>query len=72
MQLKTNEKIRIILGRRNMTIGDLATSLNTSRQNLTNKLSRNNFSEQELKDVASVLNCTFEVTFVLNDTGEII
>lgn len=70
MQLNTNEKIKLILGRRGMTISDLATSLGTSRQNLTNKFSRNNFSESELRDIAKALNCSFASTFVMNDTGE--
>ncbi len=45
MLLKTNEKIKVLLGRRNMTLSDLAVALKTSRQNLTNKLSRNNLSD---------------------------
>ena len=70
MQLKTSEKIKVIIGRRNMTISDLATRIGTSRQNLTNKLTRNNFSEKELKDIAQALNCSFDISFVFNDTGE--
>jgi len=70
MQLKTSEKIKVILGRRNMTVSDLAISIGTSRQNLTNKLARNNFSEKELRDVAQALNCSFDVCFVFKDTGE--
>lgn len=70
MMLKTNEKIKIILGRRNMTLADLADAINISRQNLSNKMSRNNFSEKELKEIADALNCSFDVTFVMNDSGE--
>lgn len=70
MTLKTNEKIKIILGRRNMTLADLADGINISRQNLSNKMSRNNFSEKELKEIAAALNCSFDVTFVMNDSGE--
>ncbi len=70
MQLTTSEKIKVLIGRRNMTISDLASTMGTSRQNLTNKLTRNNFSEKELKDIAQALNCSFNVSFILNDTGE--
>jgi hypothetical protein len=41
-----------------------------SRPNLSNKMSQDNFSEKELKEIAGVLNCTFGTTFKLNDTGE--
>ncbi len=70
MNLKTSEKIKILLGRRNQTISELATILGTSRQNLTNKLTRDNFSENELKDIADALNCEFRSTFTMKDTGE--
>ncbi len=72
MQLTTSEKIKVILGRRGMTISDLAQKLNTSRQNLTNKFTRNNLSEKELKEIASVLECDFNALFTLKDTGETI
>ena len=72
MQLSVSEKIKIILGRRNMTAKELADKLGTSRQNLTNKFSRNNFSEKELSDIANAMDCTYEAKFTLNDTGEII
>ena len=72
MQLTVSEKIKIILGRRNMTVSDLAKSLGTSRQNLTNKLSRNNFSDKDIQDIAQLLNCRFDAVFTLNDTNETI
>jgi hypothetical protein len=39
----------------------------TSRQNLTNKLNRDNFSEQELIEIAKALECRFEVFYIFND-----
>ena len=72
MQLSVSEKIKIILGRRNMTVSDLAKKLNTSRQNLTNKLARNNFSEKELQEIAEAMDCSVNVLFKLNDTEETI
>ena len=45
MPLTMGEKIKIITDRRGITITGLAKQLGTSRQNLTNKFSRNNFSE---------------------------
>lgn len=72
MQLKTSEKIKVILGRRELSISDLAQKLGTSRQNLTNKFARDNFSEKELHDIATALDCKFDALFTLNDTGEMI
>lgn len=72
MLLSVSEKIKIILGRRNMTAKELADRLGTSRQNLTNKFARNNFSEKELSEIASAMDCTYEAKFTLNDTGETI
>ena len=72
MQLSVSEKIKIILGRRNMTVSDLAKKLNTSRQNLTNNFSRSNFSEKELRQIAEAMDCSVDVLFTLNDTEETI
>ena len=72
MQLSVSEKIKIILGRRKMTVSDLAKKLNTSRQNLTNKFSRSNFSEKELRQIAEAMDCSVDVLFTLNDTEETI
>ena len=72
MQLSVSEKIKIILGTRNMTVSDLAKKLKTSRQNLTNKFARNNFSEKELQEIAEAMDCSVNVLFKLNDTEETI
>lgn len=72
MQLTISEKIKIVLGRRNMTVTELATKLGTSRQNITNKFARNNFSEKELQEIANALDCSFDALFTLNDTKETI
>jgi len=70
--LTAGEKITIILKRRKITISGLASILKQSRQNMTNKLTRDNFSESEMRQIAEALNCTYEAGFVFNDTGEII
>lgn len=72
MPLTMGEKVKIITDRRGITITELAKQLGTSRQNLTNKFSRNNFSEKELLEIAKVLNCEFMGQFKMKDTGEII
>jgi len=70
MPLTFGEKIKIIMGRRGLTITDLAKKTGQSPQNMSNKMSRDNFSEKELKEIATVLDCTFETVFKMNDTGE--
>ena len=70
MPLTMGEKIKIMLGRRNMTLAQLAEKTGQSRQNMSNKMSRDNFSEKELHDIAKALDCTFEASFIMNDTGE--
>ena len=70
MPLTAGEKIKIIMGRRGITLAELGTKTGQSPQNLSNKINRDNFSEKELKEIAEVLDCTFKAGFVLNDTGE--
>ncbi len=70
MSLSMGEKIKIVLKRRNMTLGELAEQTSQSRQNLSNKMSRDNFNEKELKTIANVLDCTYHAGFTMNDTGE--
>ena len=64
------EKIKIVLVKRKMSAAQLAEKLGYSSQNIYNKFGRNNFSEKELQEIAEALNCDFEGTFTLRDTGE--
>lgn len=72
MAITTGEKIRILLKRRNMSIGKLAELTGQSRQNLSKKLRMDNFTDNDLRQIAEVLNCSYTVQFKMNDTGEII
>ena len=64
------EKFRILLVKRKITVTDLAKRLGISQSNLSNKLSRDNFSEKELQQIAEALNCDLDISFTLRDTGE--
>ena len=68
--LTTVEKIKVIMKRNNFTMTDLANQLHCSRQNLSNKMSRNNFDEKELTAIADVLGCELEINFINRATGE--
>ena len=66
-----SERIRILLVKRgNISEAELARRLGISPQNLNNKIKRDNFTEKDLQAIAAALDCTFAVTFTLNDTGE--
>ncbi|AXU28702.1 helix-turn-helix transcriptional regulator [Clostridioides difficile] len=70
MAISFGEKIKIILKRKNMTIGELAEKTGQTRQNLSNKFSRDNFSEKEIREFAEILDCEFDFYFIMNDTEE--
>ena len=66
------KKIRMLLIERNMKIKDLSEKLGYSGSNLSNKLKEDNFSEKELRRIAEILNCDYDATFTMKDTGKII
>ena len=72
MPLTIGEKITILLNRRNMTLTKLADEIGQSRQNMSNKMNRDNFSEAEVRKIADALNCDFDTTFTMRDSGEVI
>lgn len=67
MSLTNGEKIKIIMKRLGVTTTQLANDLGTTRQNLTNKFTRNKFDEEETRKIAAVLGCKVETTFTLPD-----
>lgn len=64
------EKIRILMIKKNVSVKELASRLGCTSQNLSGKFRRDNFSEKELQEIASAMDCSFEGRFVRNDTGE--
>lgn len=69
--MSMTEKIRILLIKKgNMSITDLAKLLETTPQNLSGKMKRDNFSEKELQQIAKVLDCDYKSSFVIHETGE--
>lgn len=47
---------------KDLKVSDLARLLNTSDQNISQKLKRDNFSEKEMTDIARALNLTLKIT----------
>ena len=70
MGLTMSEKIKVVLKRRGMTMGELAEKTRQTRQNLSNKMARDNFPEKELRQIAEALDCELESYLVMKDTGE--
>ena len=70
MVLTMGEKIKIVLKRRNLTISQLAEMTGQTRQNLSNKFARDNFSEKEIEELAAALNCEYEAFLTMRDTGD--
>ena len=66
-----SEKIRIALIKRGMTLTQLAEKLEVSQPNLSKKLKRNNFNEEELRKIAGLLDMKFEAYFVMEDGTKI-
>ena len=72
MNMTASEKIRLIAKRKGKTMGDVAEMTSQSRQNLSNKMQRDNFTIVELQKIASALECSVDIRFVDNASGEII
>ena len=72
--LTFGEQVKIVLGRKGMTIKRLAelielrTGKKMSRQNLTQRLGRDNFQEQDMRLIAEILGCPFRLSIL---SGEI-
>ena len=54
----------------NISEAELARRLNTSPQNFNKKMKRDNFSEEDLREIAAALGCEFEAGFRIKGTGE--
>ena len=70
MNLTFGEQVKIVLNRKGMTIKDLAeliekkTGKKMSRQNLTQRLNRDNFQEQDMRQIAEILGCPFQLSIL--------
>ena len=73
LELTFGEQVKIILSRKGMTIKELAekiekqTGKKMSRQNLTQRLGRDNFQEQDMRMIAKILDCPFQLNILDED-----
>ena len=76
LDLTFGEQVKIVLSRKGMTIKELAeiieerTGKKMSRQNLTQRLGRDNFQEQDMRMIADILGCPFQLS-ILADINEV-
>ena len=76
MELSFGEQIKIILNRKNMTIQDLATLYESqtgtkmTRQNLSQRLKRDNFPEQDMHELAAILGYRVSVSLTPMSASE--
>ena len=64
------KKIKILLVEREMSLTELAKRLNKSLSTVSDKMRRDNFSENDLKQIADVLNFDYEAVFTDRETGK--
>lgn len=65
------EKIKIMLIKKKMNTSDLARKLNVTPQNLYHKFKRDNFSTNELLEIAEALDCKLNINLISND-GDVV
>lgn len=61
------EKIKIMLIKNKMNTSDLARKLNVTPQNLYHKFKRDNFSTNELMEIAEALDCKLTINLISKD-----
>lgn len=78
MKLTFGEQVKIILSRKGMTIKELAelverhTGKPMSRQNMTQRLGRDNFQEQDMRMIAEILGCHFTLNILETEEQDVI
>lgn len=76
ISLTFGEQVKIVLSRKDMTIKELAeeiearTGKKMSRQNLTQRLGRDNFQEQDMRMIVDILGCPFQLSILGNADSE--
>ncbi len=71
MDVSVAEKLRLIMKRQNVTMGNLAEASGQTRQNLSNKMTRGNFTEKDIETLANALDCKVKIIFTMPDGTEL-
>lgn len=67
------KKVRMLLAEKGMSVAELSRKIKpeTSSQNSSGKLKRDNLTEQDLRQIAGTCGATFEEYFILEDGTKI-
>lgn len=71
MIMTATEKIRLIAKRKNINLAELAEKTGQTRQNLSNKMARENLTERDIYAMAEALGVKAEIKFILPDGSEL-
>lgn len=64
------EMIKILCVKRNTSVAELSVKLGNSKQNLFNKLYRNDMKLSDIEKIAEALGCDISLQFVDKDTKQ--
>ena len=64
IELSFVEQYKILLERENKTVADVAAWIGTTRQNLNQKLNRNNLSEKDMEQLAAAIG--YDLQIIMN------
>ncbi|MBQ6782308.1 MAG: helix-turn-helix transcriptional regulator [Treponema sp.] len=69
--MNSTEYIRLCLVKRNnMSVAELAEKTGQTRQNLSNKMQRNEWKQAELEKIAAALDADLDIRFIDHATDE--
>lgn len=70
--MNISEMVKILCIKRNTSVAELSVKLGNSKQNLFNKLYRNDMKTSDLEKIAAALNCELKITFVDKNSKEVL
>ena len=65
--LTIRNKVLLACEANNITLTELAKQLNTSQPNLTQRLKTGKFTQEELVQISTMLNCKIDCSWILPD-----
>lgn len=69
--MKTSDMIRELCDKKNISVSELARRIGQTPQNFGKKMKRDTVTLNELKQIADVMEVTFEQSFILQDGEKI-
>lgn len=70
--MNISEMVKILCIKRNTSVAELSVKLGNSKQNLFNKLYRNDMKTSDLEKIAAALNCELKISFIDKNSKKIL